>query len=97
MAVVSVGLARVDHYTYRQIDVDVPLLEWCRCGCGAVRDTRGVPDPTPFGVWAMEHEPPNGPPYYCSVCGTLALPINSYLIDGLRFVHRACVPLDGAA
>lgn len=30
------------------------------------------------------------PSYLCAVCGTLALPINSNLIDGRRFVHRAC-------
>ena len=28
--------------------------------------------------------------YTCAVCGTLALPANSDLVDGERFVHRAC-------
>lgn len=30
--------------------------------------------------------------YYCAACGTLALPSNSDLVDGRRFVHRACRP-----
>lgn len=28
--------------------------------------------------------------YMCAVCGTVALPTNSNLVDGMRFVHRAC-------
>lgn len=33
-------------------------------------------------------------PYRCAVCGTLALNTNSNLVDGQRFVHRACTPAD---
>lgn len=34
--------------------------------------------------------------YLCAVCGTLALPTNSNLIDGDRFVHRGCDPASQA-
>lgn len=88
----QVHLNRVDHDQYRQLSPDVSILQACRCGCGAVRDTRGATNPQPFGVWAMTHTSPNGPTYTCAVCGTLALPTNSNLIDGRRFVHRSCDP-----
>lgn len=87
----QVHYARVDHDDYQPIDPDISILQLCRCGCGAVRDTRDVPDPQPFGDWAMTHQPPTHGSYVCAVCLTLALPTNSFLVDGHHFVHRGCL------